>query len=759
MSINSIFHTPRHAPYLPLTLILFLYLMTSCTKVDQTEQSHKGPGHPAWQEQWTMMKTEASKEIPQDFALKMHKQFHKKHDVSRSNLSNLESIEELGPHDVAGRIRAFIVDWSNTDRYLAAGISGGLWESTDQGTYWVNLTPEEQHLNITSITQSPFDPDVFYFSTGEPTGNSAGISGPGIFKSTDGAKTFDLLPSSGVSEFFTSWRIAHSLTDSNTVYIATPTGLFVTRDGGEFFDHIKFSRFTDIEILPSGEMYASTDGLGVYYSPDGSDNSFKFVTQGLPLTYGRSQLAISKNNPNVVAVALEDNDDGTLLDIYYSADKGESWNLVPNPEEIGLNASFNWYCQTLYLHPSDPNFILYGASDGAYSFNLGEDWRRITNVHADIHSAITDPDDEDDILLTSDGGIDRLEKLGTTMAATSLNNGINITQFYTGAVFSNDDVVGGTQDNGTWFGSRFDQEFIKVYGADGAGCAVNPLDSNEVYVSYQNGNVFRLFPFYGAYDTEYIVGDIQYSEDNNYFIAPFSLNPVKPNQLFLPTRSRLWWSQNSGFTWDPLTLSRNSPFSTVTVNHGDSTTIFSAGSNGLFYRINHAESHIPGQEVNLHATIPTNVSLGFIREMAVHPNKQSLFIVFSSFSPEDRVWRVDDIYSNAPTWVSISGDLPAELPANDIVVNSQNPDVLAIGTDYGLFTTTNGGTNWTLEKSIPQTVIYQITLQPDNLLHIYTHGRGIFKAYLSDVVDVVDVAKDREAFQVYPNPVTDFFPF
>ncbi len=736
---------------------LLAFALTRLTKEFQERTSDKiqADEHPGWQEDWQLMKIEDGKQIPEDLTARLYAQFHGRQ-ANRNIVSNIENIKEIGPNSVAGRIRAFIIDWANTNRYLAAGVSGGLWESLDQGHSWTNLMPDGAFLNITGLTQSPFDPNTFYFSTGEAAGNSAGISGAGLFKSTDGGYTFDLLPGTEVTPFFRTWRIVHSRTDTNTFYVASPSGLFVSRDAGKFMDQLLFESCTDIEIHSNGEMYVGTDGDGIFYSSDGSDGSFGLVDQDLPFEYGRVELAISEENKNVIVAALEDVEEGTLGGIYYSQNKGQSWIELRNPRETILNTSFAWYCHTLLVHPEDPDFIIYGASDGAYTFDRGVQWQKLTDIHADIHSGQWNPENNLQVVMTSDGGLDRFERYMDFDLAfyENLNNGINITQFYTGAVFPNGDVIGGTQDNGTWFATKDGSNFDKIFGADGSYCAVNPQDSNDVYISYQRGNVYRLYPFYNNPSFNYISSIIQDSDDSQYFIAPFQLNKYNPSQLFHATRQRIWFSNDFGEFWSPLTEDI-SPYRVTPFLKNDTTSLFIGGSGASFYRINNLETHFSGDEIDLSGSVPNAVTSAFLRELVPHPTEDALFAVFSSFSDEDRVWKITDIFGESPIWHSVSGDLPEFVPANTIIVNPKNTDVMAVGTDFGLFTTRDAGDQWQLERDIPQTVIFQLTLHDDGTLNIFTHGRGIFSAKMRDFVNNKNEISHEKIFTVFPNPAMD----
>lgn len=746
----NILRTPIRSLF--LTAISFILLLTSCADQADPKPKGDGPANPGWASDWLKQKKEAGVDIPDNLRAQWYRSI--KPSQARDGESNLKDIEELGPDFVGGRIRAFVVDYANPDRYIAGGISGGIWESLNRGDSWTNLTPENQHLNVTSITQSPFDHDVFYFTTGEPTGNSADISGAGIFKSTDGGQTFEQLPSSDISWFFSTWRIKHSLTDSNTFYVASTFGLFASRDGGEFYDVLIPGESNDIEIFPDGQMYASFNDGGVYYSPDGSEDSFVELSPDFP-SHGRCELAISANNPDVIAAALENPDDGRVGHIFYSEDKGQNWTEIPNPVDRGFGSYFAWYCNSLYIHPSDPDYLIYGASDLAYTTDRGQTWNSINNVHADVHVVMPSPTDEDEIIVCSDGGVDIVDKNVSEPFGTSLNNGLNVTQFYTGVVTANGSLIAGTQDNGTWYYDKNTGEFSGILGGDGSHCDAHPFDSNEIYASWQNSNIYRITDLYSNPDYAYISNDIVNSGDDTWFIAPLQLNHDKPWQVFAATQDRIWWSQSRGDFWKPLTGELNNPFRMAFVTENNVSTGFLCGGEGLFYRIDGIQNHVAGTETDLRSSVPWEVNSSFLREMTLSGDKQTLFVAVSSYSGRPRVWRVDDIMSANPLWKNIQGDLPTFLPVNTIAVDRKDPSLLAIGTDYGVFTSKDGGQHWTLETSIPRTVIYQLRILDDNTLYIFTHGRGIFKSKLERFSSTNSVAQSVE-FEMSPNPAQDF---
>src|SRR5690606_20691292 len=144
------------------------------------------------------------------------------------------------------------------------GISGGLWVSEDAGRSWSNVNDHAINLNITSITQNPFNPDVIYYSTGEAAGNSSAAPGAGVFKSVDHGKTFTQLNATTGGDFDYSWRIVHSLVDSQTFFVATGSrGLFRSKDGGQSFEKVVTTTrdIHDIEVFSDSSVMISIEGL------------------------------------------------------------------------------------------------------------------------------------------------------------------------------------------------------------------------------------------------------------------------------------------------------------------------------------------------------------------------------------------------------------------------------------------------------------------------------------------------------------------
>ena len=109
------------------------------------------------------MKQDASGQIPQ---LMTHQWALQDAALNKTNAgSQLDSVSSLGPDDVGGRTRAIIVDWADSTHYFAGSVAGGLWESKNEGATWKAVNDNQENLNITAITQSPFNKNIYYYCT------------------------------------------------------------------------------------------------------------------------------------------------------------------------------------------------------------------------------------------------------------------------------------------------------------------------------------------------------------------------------------------------------------------------------------------------------------------------------------------------------------------------------------------------------------------------------------------------------------------
>jgi len=759
-----------------LSLLTVVFFGLAWVKLNIPFQYHGNKTeNPGWYEQWFRMKKNENGEIPHGWAAEIRA----KQATLRTAQGLLTNLTELGPFDVGGRTRAMVIETNNTNHLIAGGASGGVWNSFDGGQSWTPVNDQFASLSVTCMDNSPLDPNKIIFGTGESTGNSAGVSGDGLWMSTDGGLNFSQISATTASAFDYCWTVKCSPVDTNTFYVGTRySGVYRTTDNGATFQlvYTTSSSVTDIELGDDGSVWFTLNGTGIFKSPDGSAGSFVQQTNGLPSSlFKRIEMDICNAFPNVMYAAFEDdNGNGYYSDlkgVYKSSDGGSSWYAVNNPvAQIGLSMSFPWYAFGFSCSPEDSAVVMVGSVGAAFSTNNGTTWQDLSYSHADYHAFVFEPGNAQVFYACNDGGIHRYQLSSASFSSTSMNNGYNTTQFYTGAYWPTTQitVMGGLQDNGTDRIRNSSQIADQLFGGDGGYCAVNQQNGNKSYVSYQYGLIYRAdnstntFPSYFSILNELDANFDGSIDDGVWFINPFEINPADGSQLYFPTQSRVFRTTNDGDTWEPLTNSLSlmgTPYS-IGISNETNPTVYISGENALFYRVDQAATAPTGSEIDLTASVPLSSSNGFISSLKVHPNDPSVvYASFSNISQQPRLWKITDANTASPVWTDISGDLPLGLPVNYIEVDPWNPDsILFAATDFGLYTSIDGGTTWTFENGIPNTVIYQAKIRPfDHKLFIYTHGRGIWMAELGNVTGLGQMQSNAKIIELYPNPVSDRF--
>lgn len=733
---------------------------------------------PGWYEQYYLMKKDENGVIPSG----LYKEWQAQ---SRTNVLSkqgadeiLTSVKNLGPYNVGGRTRALLIDKANPNHILAGAISGGLWQSYTRGKSWQLLDDYSPNLNVSCITQDPFNTNIFYYGTGEGAGNSSNAPGEGIFKSVDGGKTFSQLNSTRSATFEYIWDIKHSLVDSNTIYVsAKGFGLYRSQDGGISFERIfqTSNSIYDLEVFPDGKVMFALGSSGVFSSADGSSGSFVKLSNGLPFAgFNRIDIAYCDSAYNVIYALYANSNGDAIMGLYRSEDSGTTWVQRGNVSNMSsINFTYAWYCYALAVKPDNPNAVIAGAVTTGFSEDGGLSWKKPKQPHSDNHAIIFDPSNPDKYLLGCDGGIYDFTWQNQTTTYGDLNSGYISTQFYAGSYFPTGiDVICGAQDNGSHRTINGQPNFSKLYGADGSFTAINQQEPNTGYISYQNGQIFKSTNIRGTSPSfSRVTGEMGNSSgtilDDAWFINPFEINMNNGEELYFVTKRRVYRTTNGAANWTPVINMISASFSpyALGISNEINPTLYIGGMSGTFKRVDNASSAVAGQEVDLKSSVPTNVRSSFISTIKVHPSDPSvIYVGYSNYSSEPRIYKVTGANTTTPVWTNINGDLPTRLPINWLEASYNNPDsVIFAGTDFGLFYTTNGGKTWIKETSFPNVVVDQLRLRKsDGMLFIFTHGRGVWQAQTLDQSGPASITSKQPAnteIKIYPNPAQDFVNF
>ena len=750
------------------TLALFgLYSLISLghNASSNNNSQEKDAQHPGYYEQWFQEKKDANGQIPA-FLRSQWAQYDAKKLDRRAGKNPIDTIIELGPNNVAGRTRALWIDPRNEKIILAGAISGGLWRSENGGTSWKPINEQEVSMMPSALTSNPYNPNEVYYGTGESRANSADVDGEGVFKSTDGGKTFNQLPSTvKLNGFNAIWDIEHSEIDSQTLFVGTNNyGLYRSTDGGATWS-IAYNggnkQVTDVICLPNGRVMATMQSnLVVASDSNGKPGTFKtvaFPSAPNAGTYRTIKLDYCQKFPQVVFAVFEGFAfDAAPVAFYKSSDGGNTWKAKTAPTAAG--PGYQAYCMVMGAHPTDTNRVVVGGRDICRTSNGGTSWTPLEIGHSDHHSYAFLPKTTTEFLMGGDGGVYRY-KWSSTAVAANLNNGYRVTQFYCGGYGPSGMVgISGAQDNGTQVAEKplVSQRF---FGGDGAYCHIGQQDGSIAYMSYQNAAIHVMYDFSPDIqgNTKNIV-DPRFTTDGVDFINLYEMNLSDQNMVFYRTNKYLYRTMDMGFTWDQMTTSLRAGIKAIGISRQENPVVYFGGTAAQLYKIEHAATAIPGKEVNYNSSVPSAVTNDLIKGMTVHPkNPYVLYVAFSNISNQPRVWRVSglDSVTNKPLWKNISGDLPPGLPVNMMAVDPYRPDeVFFAGTDFGLYYSIDSGKTWNKDYRVPNVAIHELKMRDDRTLFAFTHGRGMFAlplVYMEEPVSVSRLSRGS-SIKLYPNP-------
>lgn len=661
-----------------------------------------------------------------------------------------------GPSNVGGRTRALAVDVADPtlQTLVAGGVSGGMWRSEDDGASWELTTGSSQLHSVTTVAQDtrPGHENVWYYGTGEARKASADWNGgkywgDGLFKSTDGARSWTQLAStsSQVPQDFDQpwdavWRVA--IDPSNLaqaeVYAATHGIIYRSTDGGQIWtavlgDPTQLSKYSDIVVDPNGVVYAtlSTDGgqHGIFRSTDGLTWS-RINPAGLDSGHDRITMAIAPTNPDLVYFLVSDTAnpvDSQLWRYEYvngdGSGAGGSWEdrsaalgQLPSIWSDAYDGSLvtqRGYNLVVAVSPTDASTVYVGGvhlwrSTSGFSNHL--DTVRIggwlyegESQHADQHWLAFRPGSDRVLYVSSDGGVHRTDDaVAGTVQWDDLNNGYNTTQFYTVAIDQEAPgdpvIVGGTQDNGTqWTGSADGlSPWVEVYGGDGAFCSVLSAADGDYLVSYYYGNVVRIqIGPDGAVLRETTVNPANAGDYE--FINPFITDPLDEHIVYQATSNGVWrnddltlipWDRLEAATegWSHLTHQpTGAAITALAINDEPGATLYYGTEDGRLYAVpDGRNAPAPQTPVALHD------GAGFtpgahLSNIAVHPDDDDrLLVSFGSYKVPSLWYSVD----GGKSWTDVEGNLAGDdgPSVRCVTIVPQNGgDLWVCGTSTGIY--------------------------------------------------------------------------
>lgn len=654
----------------------------------------------------------------------------------------------------------------------------GIFKTTDGGQTWEHVFNDtfgytengrlrgNYYITDIEVRDNNGQSEVFVGVSGRRVTDGVLIANyeAGLYKSTDGVnfnRIEDLYFGPSTS---TGLDYHHSV---NKIEIGADNSVWVSTKDDPFNS-----------TVIGGKIYKSTDGT-----------NFSLVYQESTSTEkGRVELATSSQNPNIAYALIQTLISSAPVKIIKTTDGGETWTekTLPSDADTGIPASDFTRGQSFYdleiaVDPTNDSHVYVGGIDLFRSTNGGESWNQISKwsnnnalgglnvsyVHADQHAIVFNPQNQSQMLFGCDGGIffapdnTSFESSSSVTPILARNTGYNITQFYSAkmnptSTRENEEIIAGAQDNGTIVlqGVPNDQGILNNFTYTGGDGALVEYDDNADYLingyvySYHyltnlnNNNLFYLLP--------------SSERDNGSFINPITLDPIQ--DVAFANRSGISFNVISGLQGanstnqldlfqysidsnNGITKLRVSPYTT------SSTTLFVGTYDGRIFKVENANLENTASHSQLNTTI-----VGSISDIQLGLSENEILATVSNYNVNN-IWYTND---GGSTWQEKDGNFP-DMPVRSIIMNPNNNNEVMIGTDLGVWATSNfqdPNPTWsTSNNGLANVSVTEFDYrESDGTVMAVTYGRGVFTTNQNSFLGTENVGSRLSNFVVYPQP-------
>jgi photosystem II stability/assembly factor-like uncharacterized protein len=714
----------------------------------------------------------------------------------------------IGPANMGGRTADVEGVPGNPNIVYVGTASGGVWKTTNGGTTWKPIFERQGTLSVGDIALQPGNPDVVWVGTGEANPRNSVSFGDGVYKSTDGGKTWKHV---GLKDTRHIARILLHPTNPDVAYVGAlghafgpndERGVFMTTDGGKTWAKTLFidneHGISDLEIDQSNPniLYAAvwrferkpwtfvsgSEKGGVYKSIDGG-RTWNKLTNGLPKLMGRIGVKAAPSNPNVVYVIAETKE-GTM---FRSDDKGETFRNVSKQASI---VSRGFYYTDVRVDPQNENRVYAVASTLFVSIDGGRTYRPIApNIHIDYHAMWIDPQNPKRMWTGQDGGVAVSHDHGESWEYV---NNMPLGQFY--HVFADNRqpfyyVMGGLQDNGSWSGPSRNREPAGILNDDwrmvsfGDGFkTINHADDPELYLSLsQGGNISRTDMRTREQQSvkPYLAGAGGAASNEKFrfnWNAPLIPSPHDKNTVYLAGNA-VFKSTDFGKSWtrisddlttnDPAKLKdAGGPIAPENTTAEYHCTIISLEESPVKSGVLWAGSDDGNVQVTMDGgkkweNVTKNVKGLAANSPVSHvepsrTNANTAYVSFDRHMLDDLKPYIFKTTDGGKSFTNITGNLPAAGYVHVVREDPKNPNLIYAGTELGLWASYNSGSSWVELnlKNLPKVAVHDIIIHPrENDLILATHGRSVW--ILDDATPIQKMnsevaSKDAHLFEVRP---------
>lgn len=690
----------------------------------------------------------------------------------------------IGPAFMTGRIADVVIDPADESHWYVAVGSGGVWESKNAGITFNPIFDQQKVYSIGCITLDTASRNL-WVGTGENVGGRHISFGDGIYLSKDGGKTWKNM---GLKQSLHISKIVVHPTNPDVLWVAAQgplwnkggqRGVFKTTNGGKTWKQTlgdeEWTGATDLLIDPRNPkiLYAATwqrhrtvaaymgggPKTGIYKSLDGGE-TWEKLTTGLPSgNMGKMGLALSPQNPDVVYAAIE-------LDLkkggfFRSVDGGRSWK---KQSDIISGGTGPHYYQEIWASPHQFDRVYFANNYFKVTNNGGKTFQNVGKKykHVDNHAVAFKASDPNYLMVGTDGGL--YESFDLAQSWRHMGN-LPITQFYKLAVddampFYN--IYGGTQDNNTQGGkSRTENaagisnaDWKVILGGDGHQPATEPGNPNIVYGQSQQGWYSRVDLATGervGIRPQPAAGEVyeRYNWD-----APILVSSHNPARVYVASQ-RLWRSNNRGDQWtsispdltrdeerislpimgrkqayknpwDVYAMSTYNTITSIAESPKDENVLYIGTDDGLIQSTKNGGKSWSKIDASSLKGVPSRAYVNDIKADLFDANTAYLALDAhkqGNFKPYLYVTK-----DGGKSWQSISSNLPENNYVWRIVQDHVNPNLLFVGTEFGIYFTLNAGKSWIqLKGGLPTISFRDLAIQRrENDLVAASFGRSFY---------------------------------
>jgi len=717
----------------------------------------------------------------------------------------------IGPGGMSGRVTAIDVVINNPEVMYVGTASGGLWKSDSGGISWKPIFDNEKTASVGALAIQQSNPAVIWVGTGEGNPRNSLNGGYGVYKSIDGGHSWN---SMGLEKTRHIHKILIDPTNPDIVYVGaigspwgehSQRGVYKTTDGGKSWNQILFQNnktgVADMVMDPTNPnkiiVAMWEHKRDPWFFKSGGEGSGIFITYNAGATWeerthkdglpqgdlGRIGLAIAPNKPNIIYALVEAKKNA----LYKSTDAGFTWTKTNDKSDIG-NRPF--YYSDIFVDPQNENRVYSVFTYVNVSEDGGKNFKQLmpaygvdNGVHPDHHAWWIHPTNGNFMIDGNDGGMNITRDGGKTWRFIG---NIPVAQFYHINVDNEFpyNVYGGMQDNGSWRGPAYvwkaqgirNSYWQEISFGDGFDVVPDKEDSRYGWSMSQQGSVSR-------YD---------HKTGNNYTVKPthedpditlrfnwnsaINIDPFDTSTIYFGSQF-VHKSTDKGLTWSVISpdLTTNDPEkqkqsqsggltmdATGAENH---TTILVIEPSGvekdvLYVGTDDGRVHVSKnaggawEEISKLPGLPKGSWVTQIK--ASSKNKGEALLVANNYRRFDYTPYAYRTTNYGRSWTRILGPEDTLSYALCIIEDPQEKNLLFLGTDDGLYYSTNAAKTWTKwTHGFPTVPVKDLVIQErENDLVIGTFGRAAW--VLDDITPLRAIAKEtrllKERLKVFTPP-------